>query len=77
MDTTFVAERNGERIIALPVIVIILGLFLWGATLWLLIIGMFFGFRYSLEGKGSLVDDINGVMDKAADAAEGIKHNVA
>ena len=77
MDTTFVAERNGERIIALPVIVIILGLFLWGATLWLLIIGMFFGFRYSLEGKGSLVDDLNDVMDKAADAAEGIKHNVA
>ncbi|MBR1828176.1 MAG: DUF4342 domain-containing protein [Atopobiaceae bacterium] len=77
MDTTFVAERNGERVIALPVLVVIIGLFMWGASLWLLIIGMFFGFRYSLEGKGKLVNDLNDVMGKAADAADDIKESVA
>lgn len=77
MDTTFVAERKGERIIALPVLFVILGMFIWGATLWLLVIGLFFGFRYSLEGKGALVSDINDAMGKAADVADDIKESVA
>ena len=77
METTFIAERNGERMFALPLLVIVLGLIFWGATLWLLIIGLFFGFRYRIEGTGKAVDGVNEAMGKAADAAEDIKQNVA
>ncbi|MBP3892484.1 MAG: DUF4342 domain-containing protein [Atopobiaceae bacterium] len=77
METTFVAERNGERFIAVPLLVLVFGLLLWGATIWLLIIGLFFGFRYRIEGTGKAVAGVNEAMDKAADAAEDIKQNVA
>lgn len=77
METTFVAERYGERVVAIPVLFVVLGLVFWGATLWLMIIGLFFGFRYRVEGKGDLVNDLNGAMGKAADVAEDIKGSVA
>lgn len=77
METTFIAERNGEHMFAVPLLFVILGLVFWGATLWLLIIGLFFGFRYRIEGTGKAVDGVNEVMDKAADAAEDIKQTVA
>jgi len=73
LEITFIAERNGSRVIELPVLVLIIGLFLWGATLWLLIAGLFFGFRYHLEGIGSVTVNVNDIMDKAAEKAESIK----
>ena len=77
MKTNFVLERNGERVAVIPVLILLAGLFLWGATLWLLVIGLFFGFRYHIEGVEPFTVDVNGVMDKAADAAEDIKQNFA
>ena len=77
LDTMFVAERNGETVIAIPVLFVIIGLLVWGAALWLLVIGLFFGFRYRIEGTGKAVDGVNEAMGKAADAAEDIKQNVA
>ena len=74
MDTSFVAERGGERIFALPVLFVVLGMFIWGATLWLLVIGLFFGLRYHLEGTGSLAEGVNEAMGKAAEAADSIKN---
>ena len=76
IDTTFVAERNGERVVALPVLVLILGIFLWGATIWLLIIGLFFNFRYHIEGISRVTVDFNQMMDKAGEVAETIKNDV-
>ena len=76
VDTTFVAEHNGERVIALPILIVILGIFLWGATLWLLIIGLFFGLRYHIEGVSRMTVDINQMMDKAGEVAESIKDDV-
>ena len=70
---TFVAERGGERVVTLPVLVPILGLLFWGATIWLLIIGLFFGFRYHLEGARPVTVDVNGAMDWAAEKADAIK----
>ena len=76
LETKFVAERNGERAVVLPVLVVILGLFLAGATLWLLIIGLFFGFHYHIEGASPVTVDVNKVMDSASDLADSIKDTV-
>ena len=77
MDRTFVAERNGSSFVEVPLLLVVLGLFLWGATLWLLVIGLFLGMRYRIEGVGTLTVDVNEAMDKVADAAESIKHEFA
>ena len=76
METTFVAERNGERVIVLPVLILILGFFLAGATLWLIIIGLFFGFHYHIEGTTTVTDDVNKVMNKASNLADSIKETI-
>lgn len=76
IDMTFVAERNGDQVIALPVIFLVIGLLAWGATLWILIAGLFFGFRYRIEGAGPITLDVNDVMDKAADVAEDLTENL-
>ena len=73
LDMTFIAERNGERVVAIPLLLIIIGILAWGASIWLLIIGLFFGFRYRIEGASPVTIDVNEAMDKAADAAESIK----
>ena len=75
LSITFVAERNGSRAIELPVTILVIGLFFWGATFWLLIAGLFCGFRYHLEGMDSAVSvNLNDAMNKAADGAESIKN---
>jgi hypothetical protein len=38
-------------------------------------VGLFFGFRYRIEGASPLTIDVNEAMDKAADAAESIKND--
>lgn len=76
IDTNFVAERDGSRSLSLPLLILVLGVFVWGATIWLLIIGLFFGFRYHLEDVDSTTIDVNEVMDKAADGAETIMNDI-
>ena len=76
LKMTFVAERYGERVCELPVLLVIVGLLIWGAALWLMIIGMFFGFRYRIEGASAVTFDVNAVMDKAADVADDIKRDL-
>ena len=70
------AERNGRQVLSVPVLVMLLGILLWGATIWLVIIGLFLGLRYRFEGVRSVTVDLNGAMDKAADAAETIKRDL-
>lgn len=77
METNFIAERNGEYVFELPLMLVIIGLLLWGASLWLLVIGLFLGFRYRIEGRGKVVDGVNDAMGKVADAAESVKQNIA
>lgn len=73
IEMTFIAERDGARVVAVPLLLIIIGILAWGASIWLLIVGLFFGFRYRIEGAGPVTIDVNDAMDKAADAAESIK----
>ena len=77
LDMTFIAERNDERVVAIPLLFVIIGLLAWGASLWLLIIGLFFGFRYRIEGASPVTIDVNDAMGKAADAAESFKSDFA
>ena len=77
LNMTFIAEHNGEQVCAIPVLFVIIGLFLWGAALWLMIIGLFFGFRYRVEGASPMTVDFNAAMDKAADVADDLKRDLA
>ena len=77
MTQTFVAERKGEQMFALPVAIVVLGLLFWGASLWLLVIGLFLGLRYHIEGEGKVTDGINDAMDKASEVATDIKESIA
>ena len=75
LDMTFIAERNGERNVSIPLLFVVIGVLAWGASIWLLIIGLFFGFRYRIEGASPVTIDVNDAMDKVADAAENIKND--
>ena len=73
LDMTFIADRHDERVVTIPLLFVVIGLLAWGASLWLLIIGLFFGFKYRVEGASPVTIDVNDAMNKAADAAESIK----
>ncbi len=73
IDMTFIVDRNGDRVLSMPVIFVVIGLLAWGASLWLLVIGLFLGFRYRIEGASPVTVDVNDVMDKAANVADGIR----
>lgn len=77
MAMTFVAMRHDEVMFSLPVLFLVIGMLAWGATLWLLVIGLFFGFRYRIDGASPVTVDVNRVMDRAADIADDIKNDVA
>ena len=75
IEMTFIAERHGQSVVSVPLIIVVAGILFWGASIWLLIVGLFFGFRYRIEGASPLTIDVNDAMDKAADAAESIKND--
>ena len=77
METMFVAERKGEAVFEMPVTFVIIGLVFWGASLWLLIAGLFLGFRYRIESSDRVAGRVNHAMDKVADAADNIRQSVA
>lgn len=76
MEVQFIATQHGKEVVRVPVLVPILGLIFWGATIWLLIIGLFFGMRYRVDGTKHTTVDINDMMDRAADVADTIKKDV-
>lgn len=76
IDITFVIERHGNRVIALPVLVLVLAVFLWWAAIPLLIVGLFFDCHYHFEGIKRVTVDVNDVMDKASEVADSIKRDV-
>lgn len=77
LDMTFIAEHNGEEVVAVPILLLVIGIMAWGAALWLMIVGLFFGFRYRIDGANALTVDFNAAMDKAANVADNIKQDLA
>ena len=73
LDTSFVITRHGEKVFAMPVLVVILGIFLWWATFPLLVIGLFLDCHYSFQGVKPITVDVNEVMDNAANIVSEIK----
>ena len=72
-NNAFCVKKNEEQIIRIPVILLVLILFFtWKVALPILIIGLFFGLRYSFEGKDDL-SQANELMDSAGNAADRVK----
>ncbi len=73
-SNSFEVLKNGEikASVAITVLVVLLVCFFW-VTLPLLVIGLFFGFRYRFRGPDLGKDVVNNAMSSAADAAENLK----
>lgn len=70
----FAVEKNGEDVFAIPVTVfVLLAVFCFWAVIPLLIVGLFFGLRYSLRGPNLEKNSINTAIHKATDVAAEIK----
>ena len=76
LDTSFVITRHGEKVFAMPVLFIILGILLWWAAFPLLVIGLFLDCHYHIEGAKPITVDVNKVMDMASDGVDSIKDTV-
>lgn len=73
----FEVLKNGEKFIALPVtLLVLLAIFAFWVVFPLLIIGLFFGFKYRFRGPDLEREDINRAMDSMAGVAENIKKEV-
>ena len=72
-----VVQKHGENIITLPVTVLVILLLVgFWVVIPLLVVGLFFNFRYSFEGPDLGSDKVNRVMDNVSQAAENIKQDI-
>ena len=72
-ENYFVVEHNDDQLIKIPIwAFIIIMLFTWHVTAIVMIVGLFFGCRYSFKGQAQM-KMANDVMDKAADVADKVK----
>ena len=73
----FVVTKAGEAVIKLPITAMVLLLILaFWVVIPLLIIGLFFGYRYFFNGPDFEGTGVNKAMDSVADAAENLKNGV-
>ncbi len=74
---TFDITKGEETWISFPVTVLVLFLiFAFWVTIPLMIIGLFFGFRYRFGGPDLGNNPVNNAMDSAAAMAENIKNTI-
>lgn len=73
----FVVEKDGNSIMRLPItVLVLLLLFTFWIVVPLVIVGMFFGFRYLIQGPDIKSSRVNDAMNTVADAAEEIKRDI-
>ncbi len=73
----FEVMQDEERVMSIPVTVMaVLLLFTFWITIPLVILGMFFGYRYRIIGPDLGRENVNRAMDSVADAAENFKNEV-
>ena len=71
-----VVEKNGTSVMRMPItVLVILLLCAFWIVVPLLIIGMFFSFRYYFQGPNIKSSTVNNAMDTVANAAEEIKND--
>lgn len=74
---SFEVMRGNEKVISIPVTVLVLLLFfMFWVIIPLLIVGLFFGYRYMFIGPDLGRENVNRAMDSVAEAAENIKKEV-
>lgn len=77
LDNELEVWRKERPIIALPVLILLLLLL---AAFWLtaslLVLGLFFGFRYRFSGPDLEREELNGAMENAADTAAGLGRQI-
>lgn len=76
-ENRFVVRKNGEQIMEIPVILMILLMiaFFW-CLLILMVVSLFFGFSYGFAGPDLGKENVNNAMNKATEAAENLKTEV-
>ena len=71
---TFEIQRNGEKLLTISVTTLaVLTVFTLPLPLILLIVGFFFGFKYSFHGPNFGREAINSAIDRAASMADDVK----
>ncbi len=69
--------KANQKVMSVPVTVLaVLMIFTFWITIPLLVVGLFFGYRYKIIGPDLGKDNVNRAMDSVADAAENIKREV-
>jgi hypothetical protein len=67
-------HRNNKLVMSIPLTVLaLLLIFMFWWVVPIMVISLFFGVRYSFRGPKSTQNVVNKAMDKAANAAEGLK----
>ena len=75
-ENSFEVYRRGEKLFELPVTALfLLMLFNFWWTVPIAIVGLFFGFTYSLKGPGQGRDTINDAFGKASEMADELKRD--
>lgn len=73
----FEVIKDGEKIMAIPVTVLaVLLIFTFWITIPILILGLFFGYRYMFSGPDLGKENVNRAMDSVADVADNLKKEV-
>jgi hypothetical protein len=76
-SNSFEVLKGTESKASMPITaLVLLIIFLFWVTIPLLVIGLFFGFRYRFAGPDFGADVVNHAMDSAADAAESLKSSI-
>lgn len=77
LDNELEIWRKNQPVTALPILILLL---LLAAAFWitvpLLVLGLFLGFRYRFSGPDLEREELNGVMENAADTAAGLGRQV-
>lgn len=73
----FEVSKDGKKIISIPTTIFaVFILFMFWVTLPVIVIGLFFGYRYSFSGPDLGKKNVNDAMDSVANAAEKIKKDI-
>lgn len=72
-ENFFQIERQNEKPINIPITFFVLAVFIFWFTFPLLILGLFFGLKYSFKGPDVDRRTVNDFMDRASETAENIK----
>ncbi len=75
-ENKFVIEKDGKEVGQMPVLVLIILMFsFFWVIVPLMIVGLFFNFRYSFKGGSKIEVDLNAFCDKATNTANEIKND--